>query len=345
MVPSDTSRRLTAAIPAIEVIDLHCSVEGSRVLRGVSFGVDPGRITALIGPSGAGKTTCIRSIVGLLWPERGEVLVEGRSLLGMGKSDRLAVQKRFGVLLQGAGVYGSALWDSMTVEQNLALQLKTQCEELSGAEIAERCGRRLYEVGLTRSATLLPTELSAGMRRRLALARALVADPQFAVIDSFELGADPVTLGHLCGVVSRRHAESGGSYLVATQSMEVVRRLADNVIVLWNGRVIKEGPTDEILDAHEEEVQQLLTGSIDGPLGMAPDNVHARRVRRLPHTAPGEIGLELPVPLVAVGVLLVITASAVWLGDRQPLELAIVAVVWIVAAYLTLAWLRRRSRP
>jgi phospholipid/cholesterol/gamma-HCH transport system ATP-binding protein len=332
--------RMPPEIPAIELIDVHADLAGTRVLRGISFGARSRRITVLLGPSGVGKTTCLRHVVGLLTPNEGDVLVEGRSTLAMRKSKRLALSRRFGVLLQGDGLYGSALWDSMTVEQNLLHQLRAQRDWDEDA-LRRRSQERLREVGLADSAKLMPAELSAGMRRRVALARAMVADPDFVVLDSFELGVDAVRLSGLCELIKRRHAELGATYLIATQSMEVARRLADEIVVLWEGRVIEQGPADPVLASLRPEVRQLVTGSTDGPLGMAGEARTVGRPPPLPRP-PTEHGFEIPVPLAAVALLIVVTASVLVLGHAQIVELTIVAAIWVTGAALLLR--HRRSR-
>jgi len=327
-------------VPAIELIDVHTELEGTPVLRGVSFAALPGRITVLLGPSGVGKTTSLRHVVGLLTPDKGDVLVEGRSTLAMSKSKRLELSRRFGVLLQGSGLYGSALWDSMTVEENLMHQLQAQVD-WNEEEIYRRSQERLREVGLLDSAKLTPSDLSAGMRRRVALARALVADPDFAVLDSFELGVDVVRLMGLCDMIRQRHDEIGGTYLIATQNMEVARRLADDIVVLWGGRVIEEGPAEEVLTSTGAEVDQLVNGKLEGPLSLAGEGHIAGQPfpRRARHA---EEGFELPIPLAVLFLLVGITASALVLGGHQPVELAIVIAAWIVsAAALAVRYLRR----
>jgi phospholipid/cholesterol/gamma-HCH transport system ATP-binding protein len=314
------------------------------VLRGVSFAARPGRITVLLGPSGVGKTTCLRHVVGLLAPDSGDVLVEGRSTLAMRKSNRLALSRRFGVLLQGSGLYGSALWESMTVEENLVHQLRSQ-RDWPEDEIYRRAHERLRELGLSDSAKLMPSDLSAGMRRRVGLARALVADPDFAVLDSFELGVDVVRLAGVCKLIRRRHEELRGTYLIATQNMDVARRLADDVVVLWAGQVIEEGPADDVLASAGAEVSQLVSGSVEGPLGLAGEG-------RLPgqpfprSTKHAEEGFDVPLPVAAAAVLVVITASVLVLGGGQGLELAIVIGAWTLAAVLFALRLRAvRRRP
>ena len=350
---TDPTGRAGRSVPAIEVIDLHCEIDGEWILRGVSFAVPRGRITALIGPSGVGKTTTLRHLVGLMWPAEGDILVEGRSLLDMSKAERQQLGRRCGVLLQGAGVYGSALWDSMTVEQNLEHQLRAQRSSWDERAVARRIAERMDEVELTDSARLLPTALSAGMRRRLALARALVADPEFAVLDSFEMGADPVTLRRLCEIVARRHGDSRGTYLIVTQSMDVVRRLADEVVLMWDGRVIAADSAEAILASREEEVHQFLRGETTGPLTMHPPVSPGAGMKvpvspsQAPVASPGESGLELPIPVVAAALLVASTASALWLGGARPAELTLIAAVWLIAGVLTALRRRavRRRRP
>ena len=329
-------------VPAIELIDVHTELGGAPVLRGVSFAALPGRITVLLGPSGVGKTTSLRHVVGLLAPDSGDVLVEGRSTLTMSNSKRLALSRRFGVLLQGSGLYGAALWESMTVEENLLHQLQAQVD-WGEEELYRRTHERLREVGLADSAQMTPTDLSAGMRRRVALARALVADPDFAVLDSFELGVDVVRLMGLCDMIRQRHEEIGGTYLIATQNMEVARRLADDVVELWGGRVIEAGPADEVLASTRSEVHQLVNGNLEGPLGLAGEGHIAGQPfpRSLGHA---EEGFDIPLPLVAFALLVVISASALVLGGRQPLELVVVVAAWAVSAALLALRHRRRRR-
>lgn len=338
--------------PAIELIDVHTALGGFEVLRGVNFAARAGRVTVMLGPSGVGKTTCLRHVVGLLAPDEGDVLIEGRSRLRMRKPARLALSRRFGVLLQGSGLYGSALWDSMTVEENLRHQLGAQRPDLSEAALTRQCAERLGEVGLVDSAALMPAALSGGMRRRVGLARALVADPDFAVLDSLELGVDPVRLAGLCRMIAGHQARTGATYLIATQKIDVARRLADDVIVLWAGRVLAEGPAEEVLSSARPEIEQLVRGSEEGPLGLAGEGPFAgegplagegrpAEALRPSHPPHAEHGFELPLPLVAVVTLVAITASAVWLGGGHPFELAIVAAIWLVTA--TLLALRHRQ--
>jgi phospholipid/cholesterol/gamma-HCH transport system ATP-binding protein len=332
--PRQTSAR--PVVPGIELIDVFTRFGSERVLRGVSFEAAAGRITVLLGPSGVGKTTCLRHVTGLLAPDRGDVLVEGRSTLTMRHGPRRALSRRFGVLLQGSGLYGSALWDSMTVEDNLVFQLNALTDHPEYA-LRARAREYLRQVGLADSAGLLPSELSAGMRRRVALARALVSNPDFAVLDSFELGVDEVRIKGLCALIARRHQETGGTYLIATQSMEVARRLADDVVVLWGGQVIEQGPAYDVLSSVRPEVHQLVTGATTGPLGLADGDGRARHVP----ARPAEKDLEIPVPLVAYVLLVVMTASAFVLGEAHALEISVLVVAWAGAGVVLVRRYRR----
>jgi phospholipid/cholesterol/gamma-HCH transport system ATP-binding protein len=284
----------------------------------------------VLGPSGVGKTTCLRHVVGLLTPDEGDVLVEGRSTLRMRKSQRLALSRRFGVLLQGSGLYGSALWDSMTVEQNLLYQLRAQ-RDWDEQALRRRCQERLREVGLQDSAHLLPSALSAGMRRRVGLARAMVADPDFVVLDSFELGVDVVRLSRLCSLILQRHEQLGATYVIATQNMDVARRLANEIVVLWEGQAIEQGPADSVLASLQPEVTQLVSGSTEGPLGMAGEERIERGPLSVPRPPTGE-DFDLPLPVLAVALLVVLTVSALVFGGTHTIEVVVLAATWTVAA-------------
>jgi phospholipid/cholesterol/gamma-HCH transport system ATP-binding protein len=324
-------------IPAIELIDVHTALAGTWVLRGVNFGVPADRITVLLGPSGVGKTTCIRHITGLLAPDLGDVLVEGRPRSNMRKAEHSALARRFGVLLQGSGMHGSALWGSMTVLENLMFQLR-ELTDLPEDELREHARERLREVGLAEHADVLPANLSAGMSTRAALARALVSDPEFVVLDSFDEGVDPVRLGRLCELIRWHHDKLGGTYLIATHDMDVTRRLADHVVVLWDGCVIEEGPTEQVFGSSRPEVRQFVTGATEGPLSLhsgRPAGLQARP------SSPGEAGMHVPIPLATAVTLVVLTGIVLVLGSG-PIEVAILVLTWVGAAVVLAL---RHARP
>lgn len=266
---------------AIEALGLDVVLGGCHVLRDVSFEVPEGRTTVLLGPSGVGKTTCLRQLVGLSRPIRGDVRVDGRSRLRLSAAERMDLQTRFGVVFQGSGLHGSALFESMTVYDNVGFQLRaTQNPGLAAnqlrsrpdpldAESDARVREALDEVGMSGHIETMPAELSAGMRRRVALARALVSDPDFLVVDGLDAGLDGVRLMLLADMIAERQRRTGATYLIATHDIEVAEALADHIVVLWGGSVIAEGPAVEVLASDRAEVRQLLDGERSGPLRMA----------------------------------------------------------------------------
>jgi phospholipid/cholesterol/gamma-HCH transport system ATP-binding protein len=323
--------------PAIEFADVHTSFGEHHVLRGVSFALPRDRISVLIGPSGVGKSTCIRHLAALYPPDAGEILVEGRSVWGLRKAELAALQRRFGFLLQGKSSYGSPLFASLNALDNVYYQLRATTDLDEPAALA-RARERLGEVGLADHAEVLPDQLSSGMRTRLALARATAADPDFVVLDGFELGIDSVRLAKLCELVRARQRAVDGTYLVVTQDMDVARRLADHLVVLLDGRIRAEGPAAALLDSTDTEVRQLVTGAGPGRVELA-DADGPRRSGAPPAPAAG--GYELPLWLLAAALLGAITTSALVLGAINKLEIAVVIAVWVIVAAVVFVRLLR----
>jgi ABC-type transporter Mla maintaining outer membrane lipid asymmetry ATPase subunit MlaF len=203
-------------------------------------------------------------------------------------------------------------------------------------ELRDRALARLGEVGLGDHADVMPDQLSGGMRTRAALARALVSDPDFALLDSVDHGIDPVRLGLICDLIRWHRDTLGGSYLVTTHDMDVAQRLADHIVVLWDGRVVEQGPAQTVFASHREEIRQLLAGGAEGPLALHSE----ARVGPAPHL-PAEQGFDVPVELAAGATLVAITVSVLVLGSGHPLELALVAIVWFASAALVVKRLRR----
>lgn len=328
-------------VPAIELIDVHTGFDETWVLRGVNFEVPRERITVLLGPSGVGKTTCLRHITGLLPPDMGDVLVEGISRWELRRAEHLALSRRFGVLFQGSGGYGSSLWGSMTVLENLMFQLQALSERpLSEDALRARALERLHEVGLADHAEKMPAELSSGMITRVALARALVSDPDFVVLDSVDQGVDPVRMARLCDLIRWHHETLGGTYLVTTHDMQVAQRLGDHVVILWGGRVLEEGPGGAVLASTKPEIRQLVAGDVQGPLALRSERSSSEGLRLPP---PGEVGIDVPIP-IAVGVTLaIITGSALVLGGHTRFELVVVVLIWVAAVvWLAVRFVRTR---
>jgi phospholipid/cholesterol/gamma-HCH transport system ATP-binding protein len=328
-------------VPAIAFAGVSVSLGGRWILEDVSFSVAPGRIAALLGPSGVGKTTCLRALLGLLEPDAGEVLIEGRSLWAMRPAERTRTLRRFGVAFQGSGVFGSALFDSETALGNVVTALRTLDDtRLTEPELRRRALERLHEVGMLEHADRFPNDLSAGERKRVALARALVNDPEFVVLDSFDMGLDPVRRRGLRELIGRRHEQFGGTYLIATQDMEMARELADDVVVLWQGAVSQAGAVQEVFGSERPEVRQLVRGEERGPITMGTEP--AGVPRKIP-TGPVEVPPAFSPALAFPFLLGVVTAGAIFLGGAAIWQLAILCPMWgALGMYL---WRRYVAKP
>ena len=247
---------------AVEFIDVKKSFGRNTVLNGLNFGIPEGQISMIIGPSGTGKSVCIKHMVGLLYPDEGDVLVHGESVPNMADDDLFEMRKKFGVLFQDGALFGS-----MDVFDNVAFPLRQHTDK-GEEEIAEICNRRLREVGLSGALDKMPNELSGGMRKRAGFARALVLDPQIVLFDEPDSGLDPVRTALLCELIQEVHAENGGAYVVITHDIMSARRVADYLAVLWKGRIVESGPASELFNSPNQFVRQFLSGEARGPLGM-----------------------------------------------------------------------------
>jgi phospholipid/cholesterol/gamma-HCH transport system ATP-binding protein len=254
--------RPTEAPDAIEFVDVHKAFGRNRVLRGLNMGIPEDQISMIIGPSGTGKSVCIKHMVGLLYPDEGDVIVHGQSVPALSDADLFEMRKQFGVLFQDGALFGS-----MNLYDNVAFPLRQHTEK-GEDEIAEVVHRRLREVGLGDASEKMPNELSGGMRKRAGFARALVLDPKIVLFDEPDSGLDPVRTALLCELIKEVHAENGGCYVVITHDIMSARRVAQHISVLWKGRVVQSGPAEELFDSDNPFVRQFLSGESAGPLGM-----------------------------------------------------------------------------
>ena len=216
----------------------------------------------VLGPSGTGKSVLIKHIVGLLYPDSGDVLVHGESIPNMTDDELFEMRKKFGLLFQDGALFGS-----MNIYDNTAFPLRQHTDK-SEEEIGEIVNRRLKEVGLTEATYKMPNELSGGMRKRAGFARALVLDPAIVMFDEPDSGLDPVRTALLCELIREVHAENGGCYLVISHDLGTARRIADFIAVLWNGKIVESGPKEELFDSDNEFVAQFLNADVSGPLSM-----------------------------------------------------------------------------
>jgi phospholipid/cholesterol/gamma-HCH transport system ATP-binding protein len=256
------AQREHGAEDAIEFIDVKKSFGRNTVLNGLNLGLPEGQISMILGPSGTGKSVCIKHMVGLLYPDEGDVLIHGESVPNMADEELFEMRKKFGVLFQDGALFGS-----MNLYDNVAFPLRQHTDK-GEDEIAEIVNRRLKEVGLAGAGDKMPNELSGGMRKRAGFARALVLDPEIVLFDEPDSGLDPVRTALLCELIKEVHEENGGTYVVITHDIMSARRVAEYIAILWKGRIVESGPAQELFNSDNQFVRQFLSGEAQGPLGM-----------------------------------------------------------------------------
>ena len=236
-----------AASPPAVGPDLHIQLQGVEMrfrdftaLSDIGFGVRRGQIAVIIGGSGAGKTTLLRILIGLLRPTRGSVLIDGEDIARMSEHELQKVRAKFGMVFQY-----SALLDSLTVLENVALPLKEH-ERLGARALTERCVQMLESLDLIGVEQRYPNELSGGMRKRVALARALIRHPSIVVYDEPASGLDPLTARLVDDLILSTRERFGVTSLVISHDMAQAMRLADQLLVLDKGRLVEDGPPHEL---------------------------------------------------------------------------------------------------
>src|SRR5579859_592474 len=247
---------------AVEFIDVYKSFGRARVLSGLNMGLTEGMVSMIIGPSGTGKSVCIKHMVGLLYPDEGDVVVHGESVPNMPDDDLFEMRKKFGLLFQDGALFGS-----MNLYDNVAFPLRQHTEK-GEDEVEDIVMRRLTEVGLSEAREKMPNELSGGMRKRAGFARALVLEPDIVLFDEPDSGLDPVRTALLCELIKEVHAENGGCYVVITHDIMSARRVAEHISILWKGKIVESGPAEELFASENPFVKQFLSGASAGPLGM-----------------------------------------------------------------------------
>ncbi len=247
---------------AIEFVDVHKTFGRNHVLRGLNMALPENKISMILGPSGTGKSVCIKHIVGLLYPDEGDVIVHGKSVPSLPDAELFEMRKKFGVLFQDGALFGS-----LKLYDNIAFPLRQHTEK-SEEEIEDIVQRRMREVGLGDAGEKMPNELSGGMRKRAGFARALVLEPDIVLFDEPDSGLDPVRTALLCELIKEVHAENGGCYVVITHDIMSARRVAEHISVLWKGKIVESGPAEELFASENPFVRQFLAGESAGPLGM-----------------------------------------------------------------------------
>jgi phospholipid/cholesterol/gamma-HCH transport system ATP-binding protein len=248
--------------PVIELKDVRKAFGTFKVLDGVTCRIPRGGVTALMGPSGTGKSVSLRHIVGLLMPDGGDIIVDGKSVPHLREKEILELRRSIGMLFQDG-----ALFSSMNLYDNVAFPLR-QHTKMSEAQIREIVIARLSEVGLAGAEKRMPNELSGGMRKRAGFARALVMEPKILLVDEPDSGLDPVRTTLLCDLIKEIAAKYQATVVVVTHNVFAVQRMADYVGILYKGKMRHFGTREEIERSPDEFVHQFFTADSEGPLGM-----------------------------------------------------------------------------
>jgi len=244
----------------IEVREIQKAFGGQQVLRGVSLSIPRGRITAIIGRSGTGKSVLLKHLIRLLRPDRGQVLVDGVDVVPLRGRALDRVRAKFGMLFQGG-----ALFDSMTVFDNVAFPLREKTR-LPEPEVAARVCERLEAVGLAEMGRKYPAEISGGMRKRVALARALVTDPEIVLFDEPTTGLDPIMQNAIHRLIADTQQRFGFTGVVVSHDVPDVFEIAHQVAMLHEGTIVAAGPPEQVLQSDDPRVRQFITGSAEGPI-------------------------------------------------------------------------------
>ncbi len=247
---------------SIRCLDVHKRLGGVAVLDGLNVAFPEDTITVVLGPSGTGKSVLIKHIIGLMFPESGDVIVKGQTVKDLTMPELLALRRKIGVLFQDGALFGS-----MNVFDNVAFPLR-QHTDYSEAEISKRVRERLTDVGLADAMDDLPSQLSGGMRKRAGFARALVMEPDIVIFDEPDSGLDPVRTALLCDLIQEMHAIHRGTYLVVTHNIASARQIGEYIALLWRGRIVEAGDAARMFSSENPFVRQFLSGSAEGPLTM-----------------------------------------------------------------------------
>lgn len=261
MTPSAPDDNVTGVLDSlIEVRDLAFR-RGSRVIfDGVDLTIPRGRITAVMGPSGTGKTTLLRLIGGQLQPERGSVHIDGADIGRLSRTELFGVRRKMGMLFQSG-----ALFTDLSVYENVAFPLRVHTQ-LPESFIRDLVMMKLEAVGLRGARDLMPNELSGGMARRAALARAIVLDPQLIMYDEPFAGQDPITMGMLVQLIKRLNDALGLTSIIVSHDVHETAAIADFIYLVADGKVVGSGTPAELLSSEEPKVKQFFHGLPDGPV-------------------------------------------------------------------------------
>jgi phospholipid/cholesterol/gamma-HCH transport system ATP-binding protein len=273
----------------VRVEGLTKSFDRQRVWADLTLTLPAGRISVLLGPSGTGKSVFLKTLVGLVKPDRGSVWIDGKDLPRLPERELYQVRRLFGVLFQDGALFGS-----MNVYDNVAFPLREHTR-LGERQIRPIVQQKLELVGLGGAEDKLPGQISGGMRKRAGLARALVLDPQIILFDEPDSGLDPVRTAYLNQLIVDLNQQTRATFLIVTHDLNTARTVPDHIGLIYHGQLAMFGPRELLLGSDEPVVRQFLTAQRIGPIGMAEEKDAVERA--------GEAGAVLP-PLPPIPPLL-----------------------------------------
>jgi phospholipid/cholesterol/gamma-HCH transport system ATP-binding protein len=274
----------------IEVRGLTKTFGSQTIWKDVTLTLPAGEISVMLGPSGTGKSVFLKSLVGLLKPDRGSIIIDGKDLTRLREADLYTVRKLFGVLFQDGALFGS-----MSLYDNIAFPLREHTRKSEG-EIRRIVGEKIELVGLQGAEGKLPGEISGGMRKRAGLARALVLDPEIILFDEPDSGLDPVRTAYLNQLIVDLNAQISATFLIVTHDINTARTVPDNIGLLYHRHLAMFGPREMLLSSEEPVVRQFLNAQRIGPIGMSEEKdaeeLAAESGQQLPPLPPIPLQLQ-----------------------------------------------------
>jgi len=259
----------------VSVSGLTKSFGSQRIWQDVTLTLPSGEVSVLLGPSGTGKSVFLKSLIGLLRPEKGEIIIDGTDILRCSEKELYEIRKMFGVLFQDGALFGS-----MNLYDNVAFVLREHTRK-SESDIRRTVMDKMELVGLLGAEGKLPGEISGGMRKRAGLARALVLDPEIVLCDEPDSGLDPVRTAYLSQLIIDINAQIDATVLIVTHNITVARTVPDNLGMLFRRKLVMFGPREVLLTSEEPVVEQFLNGRRVGPIGMSEEKDEAQMAEEI----------------------------------------------------------------